>query len=317
MKANRTVSLAPMAGFTDIPFRCLCHDFGADYTVTEMVSAVAVCFGDAKTRTLADIGENEGPVVLQLFGHDPDTVSRAVGILYEDMRIKPAGIEINMGCPVKKIVNNGEGSALMKNIPLACEIITKTAHTCDNLGIPLGVKIRAGWSRDSINAPEFAAAVANAGADVITVHGRTRDMMYAPSSDNEVIKRVRDILPPAKTVIGNGDVTDLDSALRMMKETGADGIAIGRAALGNPWVFREIKEGKKHISSKKERIDTALYLLEEIVKEKGENAGIREARGRVAHFIRTLPGSAKARDEINHAETLEKFRSIMVSLSES
>lgn len=316
--------LAPMAGFTDASFRLLCRWLGAELTVTEMISAAALCFHDKKTARLARLPLDDSPAAVQLFGHDPEQMRRAAGMIasgeYEGAcsAVPPAMIDLNMGCPVKKIVSSGDGSALMKDPLLASRIVKSVREVTDRYGVPLTVKIRAGWDKNSINAPSFAALMADSGASLITVHGRTREQMYAPSSDNGLIRRVREAVSEAVPVIGNGDITTADDALRMINETGCNGVAVGRAALGNVWLFSEIKavsDGKSFTTpTVEDRIAVALQLVSEVVKENGELAGIRESRGRAAHFIRGLRGSSAVRDKLNHAETLSEFKDILNGL---
>ena len=314
------VYLAPMAGFTDAPFRLICTEMGADGTVTEMISAAAVCFGDKMTFKLAAIDKSEGPCALQLFGHDPSQMKEATERLLEFYKDKtfPGSVDINMGCPVKKIVSSGDGSALMRDPELSARIVKSVRTVTDRYKIPLSVKIRAGWDKSCINAPYFASLMAESGASQITVHGRTREQMYAPSSDNGVIRDVRLAVDRSVTVIGNGDICCGGDALRMIQETECDGVAVGRAALGNVWLFSEIKyvaEGKIYTQpTVKERIELAIRLVRDVVAVKGEEQGIRESRGRAAHFIRGIRGSSAVRDALNHASTLDEFTEILYAL---
>ena len=314
------VYLAPMAGFTDVPFRRICSEMGADGTVTEMISAAAVCYDDKKTYKLAAIDDREAPCAVQIFGHDPSMMANAAEKLleYYNGRTKPCFVDINMGCPVKKIVTPGDGSALMKEPPLAARIVRSVREVTDRHNITLSVKIRAGWDKGSINAPYFAALMADSGAELITVHGRTREQMYSPSSDNEVVRLVREAVPDNIPVIGNGDINTAGDAVRMIDETGCNGVAVGRAALGNVWLFSEIKAvmcGKSFTSpTAEDRVKIALRLVKDVVAEKGEVQGIRESRGRAAHFIRGLRGSSAVRDALNHAETLGEFIKILERL---
>lgn len=310
------VGLAPMAGFTDMPFRLLCGECGADFAVSEMISATALVRSDKKTADLAAIDPNEGPCALQIFGHDPDTVAEAAAMLAGR---GPLAIEINMGCPVKKIVSSGDGSALMRDPDLAGRIVEKTARAAHAADLPLWVKIRAGWKRGEITAPSFAETLVGAGADRITVHGRTRDQMYAPSSDDGVIRAVKEAVGGRAEVFGNGDITDPDRALEMIRGTGCNGILVGRAALGDPWVFGRIKaalSGKDipPLPTKEERVTAAIRLLRAVCDLYGEERGVRESRGRAARFIRGIRGSAAVRDRLNHAETADEFEAILSQL---
>ena len=319
------VGLAPMAGFTDEIFRLMCAEGGADFCVTEMISAAALCYRDEKTPRLAERRRGEAPCAVQIFGHDPVQMAEAAEIILDEIGpadgvgTPPAAIEINMGCPVKKIVKSGDGSALMRDVKLASEVAGAVADVTSPRGVPLWVKIRAGWDKNSVNAPEFAVAMADAGASRITVHGRTRDQMYAPSSDNGVIRRVRETLAPSVEVFGNGDVTSGEDAARMIDETGCDGILVGRAALGDPWIFREIKDflhtgGTGSPPAKEDRIGAALRLMRELCEKKGEIVGVRESRARVGHLIRGVRGSAAARRLINHAVTAAEFEKTLTDL---
>ena len=320
MDLKNKVILAPMAGATDAPMRRLCFSLGADMAVTEMVSAKAICYKDEKTGVLSSITGGEGDVALQLFGHEPDVVAYAAeaavtgNISGARFDHPPCAIDINMGCPVRKIVTSGDGCALMRDPGLAADIVRKTASVLSEYGVPLTVKIRSGWDKNSINAPYFAAKMAEAGAAAVTVHARTRDQMYAPSADLSVIRAVKDELKDFP-VIGNGDIKSAEDAVRMMDVTGCDSVMIGREALGNVWIFSEIRallRGEKYASPDvKTRIDTALSLIRDIISEKGEFVGVREARGRAAHFIKGMRGAPQVRDRINHAETYEDIETIL------
>ncbi len=311
------VGLAPMAGFTDSPFRLMCAARGADFAVSEMISATALTRGDGKTAALARIDPGEAPCALQIFGHDPGTAAEAAAILAESRR--PCAVEINMGCPVRKIVSSGDGSALMRDPALAAKIVRAAADALAPFGLPLWIKIRAGWSRDTVNAPSFAAGLAEAGAARITVHGRTRDQMYAPSSDNGVIRAVREAVGGSAEVFGNGDIASSADAVRMVEETGCDGVLVGRAALGDPWIFSRIKAAFSGLPepeppTEKERVTAAAELFSRICDLYGESVGVREARGRAAHFIKGIKGSAAVRGRLNRASTRREFEEILLSL---
>ena len=319
MNNTPTLILAPMAGFTDSPFRKLCRKHGADVTVTEMVSSVATVFNDEKTLKLAHIDAGDSPSGVQLFGHDPDTVAKAAVITVEKhMGEIPSFIDINMGCPVKKIFNSGDGSALMESPALCGEIVYKTKKALEPYNIPVTVKIRAGVDAEHLNAVPVAVKCAEAGACAITVHARTRDEMYTPGIRPEIIKAVRDAVPQEVKVIGNGDIASVDDAAKMLRETGCDGLMIGRASLGDPWIFSGIKRGltMKDYSEPtvEDRVHTAVSLVRDIVELKGEFSGIHEARGRASHFIRGIPGAAAVRGRLNSAETLAEFESIISEL---
>lgn len=318
MTTPLTSSLAPMAGFTDSAFRKICARFGASYCVSEMISAMAMVMNDRKTAELARIDDDEAPVILQIFGHDPSVMAHATATLLDGKfsgckyATSPAGIDINMGCPVKKIVTSGDGSALMKNIDLARRIISSVYAECAKRGIPLSVKFRLGWDSESIAAPEFAVAAASEGASRITLHTRTREQMYSPSADPSRIVDVVNALESAglrKKVIlvGNGDVCSCDDAEKYIS-FGCDEVAIGRAALGNPWLFSELSSPDAFISPTLEEIKSLIIeFVTSVVAMKGESVGIRESRGRAAHFIKGIRGSAALRDRLNKCVTLEEF----------
>lgn len=316
-------SLAPMAGYTDAVFRRICSEMGADYAVSEMISAMALVMGDKKTADLAKIHPGEGPVVLQIFGHDPKIMADAARILLTgnypgcSYAAPPAGIDINMGCPVKKITSNGEGSALMKNIPLAGEITASVAEVCHSFGVPLSVKHRLGWDDGTVIAAEFAHAMVEAGADKITLHTRTREQMYAPYADPEACRDAAAALEPLNVpLVGNGDIESLTDAQRYL-DMGCREVSVGRAALGNPWLFAQLKSPETFVPpSLEEIIGLVSRFVTEITADKGETVGIRESRGRAAYFIRGMRGSAKIRDRLNHAETLVEFLKILESIQQ-
>lgn len=304
--------LAPMAGFSDHAMRVICHKHGAEYSVSEMVSATAVRYGDKKTEALSKIGENEGEVAVQIFGSDPDTMAYATEKLSTGLAGRiPAAIDINMGCPVRKIYSNGEGSALMRSPGLISEIVGACVGATS---LPVTVKIRTGIDSENINAVECALAAESGGASLITVHGRTREMMYSGEVDLETIARVKGAV--RIPVIANGDVKCLADAKRMLSLTGADGIMIGRGAIGNPFLFEEIRAGILGISytppTLSERIETALCQLSLAIEEKGETRAVLEARGSIALYLHGFRGSARLRAEINKATTYsEVFRAMM------
>ena len=316
--------LAPMAGMTDGAFRHIARKAGAEYCVSEMISSVAMCYGDRKTATLARIAEDDTPLAIQLFGHDPDMMAKAAHMIASgefagcDYAVRPSAIDINMGCPVKKITSSGDGSALMKKPELAAEIVGRVKREADRYGLPVTVKIRAGWSGNEITAPDFAVRLASAGADAIYVHARTKDQMYAPPVLPEVIARTREAVPASVPVIGNGDVRNADDAIRMMRDMGCDGIMIGRAALGDPWVFAETAaklSGTEYTApTVAEKIDASLEMLRLMIEADGETSAIRQARARAAYFVRDMRGAAAVRGELNKAETYEEYAAILKKL---
>lgn len=313
--------LAPMAGFTDLPMRRQCRRFGAEYTVTEMVSAAALCYGDLKTANLAYLTEDDAPCAIQLFGHDSEQMAQAVTMMasgeYAGSRslVAPAAIDLNMGCPVKKIVSGGDGSALMRSPELVRDLTRAAVDAAEKYHVPVTVKIRAGWDGDHKNAVEIALAATSAGASAVCVHGRTREQMYRPGVDLDVIAAVRDALPAHIPVIGNGDVCDAASYKEMIDKTGCDGVAIGRAALGNPWVFDQIRcalTGESFTPpTEADRRREAMILARDIVGEHGDSAAARECRGRVAHFLTGVRGAAAIRGRIHGAESLSEIEEIL------
>lgn len=303
--------LAPMAGVTDLPFRLLCSEQGAGMTGMEMVSAKAILYGNKNTEGLLAIHPQEGPVSLQLFGSDPKIISEMAARIEE----RPfAVLDLNMGCPVPKIVNNGEGSALMREPKLAGEIIAATVKAVSK---PVTVKIRKGFDEAHVNAVEIAKIAEDAGAAAIAVHGRTREQFYSGQADWEIIAKVKEAV--SIPVIGNGDVTDGENARRMLLETGCDGVMIGRGARGNPWLFGEIaaflEDGRilpaPSMEEKKKMILRHAALQLEI---KGEYTGVREMRKHLSWYTAGLPNSARLRGQVNLAECFEQIEGLVESL---
>lgn len=294
VKLSRTAALAPMAGVADRAYRLMCKKYGAAYVVSEMVSAKGICYSDRKTAELCTITAPERPMGIQLFGNEPEFMANAVEIV---KRFEPDIIDINMGCPVPKVVGTGAGSALMKDTGLAAEVCEAAVKAAGD--IPVTAKIRSGWSADSINAVEMAKALESAGAAAIAVHGRTRDQFYSGDSDSNVIRDVKQAVKIP--VIGNGDVKDLDSCLKMDEDTGCDLVMIGRGSYGNPFVFDEIAShfrGEEYtpptVAGKMEVMLEHIRLILEI-SEKSEELAMHEARKHAAWYMNGYYGSAKFR----------------------
>ena len=311
--------LAPMAGFTDKAMRLVCHNFGAEYCISEMVSAKAVVFGDKKTHALARLTEAEGPCAVQIFGSEPSVMAEAAATLArgEDGGVPPVAIDINMGCPVNKIFSNGEGSALMKNPDLIYRIVSAVSSAIE---IPCTVKMRTGTTPDAKCAVECALAAEEGGAALVAVHGRTRVEMYSGVANMQDIKNVKESLHIP--VIANGDICSGADALRTLRETGADGIMVGRAAIGNPFLFSEIlaalSGGEYTPPSLDERIKTALFQLSVAIEEKGEGVAVRESRKQIALYLHSFRGAAAIRAKINRAETyLEVEEALQIANEEN
>ena len=321
------IFLAPMAGVSDKSFRTLCRRFGAEYTVSEMVSAKALCYeqmskkasADTPTAALCEVRHEDGPMAIQLFGSEPDFIAEAARLIetreYKNCisDIAPAAIDINMGCPVRKITSNGEGSALMKDPALAARIVEATVKATS---LPVTVKIRAGWDSESINAPEMAKMLESAGASVICVHARTKEQLYFPGIDLSVIARVKESVKIP--VIGNGDIYCAADARKMINETGCDGVMIGRGAQGNPWIFSEIvtalEGGEYTPPTLSERFDVAREHLYMMIADKGERVGMAEAKKHMAWYLFGIDGAAKARNAVMKADTPEDIIEVFNSL---
>ena len=300
--------LAPMAGVTDLPFRLLCKEQGAGLLCMEMVSAKAILYKNKNTKELLTIDPRENPVSLQLFGSDPDIVA---GIAHQ-IEDRPFDIlDINMGCPVPKIVNNGEGSALMKNPKLAGEIIKKTVNAVQN---PVTVKIRKGFDDDHVNAVEMAKIAEDAGAAAIAVHGRTREQYYAGKADWDIIRQVKEAV--SIPVIGNGDLLTPEDVTAMKEQTGCDGFMIARGAQGNPWIFRQILhyfETGEHLEKPSFAEVTQMILRHArmLMDFKGDYIGIREIRKHAAWYTAGYPHSSQLRVKINEVESYEELEELL------
>lgn len=303
VQIDSKLALAPMAGVCDLAFRDVCRSFGAGLTYTEMVSAKALVYKDQKTKSLLRLGENEHPAAAQIFGSDPDCMGEAAAMAQE---LSGADIiDINMGCPVGKVVKSGDGSALMLDPDRAMAIISKVAAsvTC-----PVTIKIRKGWDKGKVNAVQFAKMAESAGAAAIAVHGRTRVQMYAGTADWDIIRDVKNSV--SVPVLANGDVFTAEDAVRILRYTGADMAMVGRGAFGNPWLFREAEAALlglplPPLPPLRERIDVALAQFETAKRFKGEKIACLEARKHLAWYLKGVPHAGFFRDKVSRVETLE------------
>jgi nifR3 family TIM-barrel protein len=308
IKINGNLVLGPMAGVTDLPFRLLCKEQGADLIYTEMVSAKGIQFNNKNTESLLVVKEDERPVALQLFGADPYIMSEtAKRIEHRNFDI----LDINMGCPVPKVVNNGEGSALMNDPKLVGEIVRAVSSAISK---PLTVKIRKGFNDTTVNAVEIAKIAEDNGAAAIAVHGRTREQYYSGKADWNIIKEVKEAV--SIPVIGNGDVFTPEDTIRLVKETGCDGIMIARGVRGNPWLFNQIKEYQRTgISPEKPTIDEAVKMMlkhtKMSIEYKGEYIGIREMRKHVAWYTTGYPMATKIRQRVNEVTDYNQLENLL------
>ena len=307
---NRYI-LGPMAGVTDLPFRLLCREHGAGLLCMEMVSAKAIMYNNRNTEQLLTIHPDERPVSLQLFGSDPKIMSEMAKRIEE----RPFAIlDINMGCPVPKVVKNGEGSALMKDPKLVYEIVSSMVKAIEK---PVTVKIRKGFDDDHVNAVEIARIIEEAGAAAVAVHGRTREQYYSGKADWDIIRQVKEAV--SIPVIGNGDVTSPERAEELVRRTGCDGVMIARGAQGNPWIFSEMityeETGVVPPRPGKEELKEMMLRHARLQLEyKGEYSGIREMRKHVAWYTKGIPGAARLREKINAVESLGELENLLTSL---
>ncbi len=305
---DNNIILAPMAGVSDLPFRLLCREQGAGLVCTEMISAKAISFGNKNTAALMETARAERPVSLQLFGSDPDIISRMAAYIEE----QPFDIlDINMGCPVPKVAGNGEGSALMRDPKLVGEIVSRTARATKK---PVTVKIRKGFSEEEVNAVEIARIAEASGAAAVAVHGRTREQYYSGRADWDIIRQVKEAVHIP--VIGNGDVNSAQRAKQLLEETGCDAVMVGRAARGNPWIFREIREYLETgtIPERPPREEIRRTMLRHAamqIEHKGEYVGIREMRKHISWYTAGYPNSAKLRGAINLVESYGELEQLL------
>ena len=307
VELENNIILAPMAGITDLPFRIIAKKYGPGLSCTEMVSSKAIFHDDTKTKLLLKINESERPVSVQIFGSDVETM------VFAAKYVEPIAdiIDINMGCPAPKVVKNGDGSKLLLNLDFAEEIVKSVVNAVNK---PVTVKFRKGWNNSNIVAVEAAKRFEKAGASALTIHGRTREDYYSGNCDLKIIKQVKEAVNIP--VIGNGDVRDVESAKRMFDYCNVDGIMIGRASLGNPWIFKNIIEGTdsenfSYFVSKEERLKTMLEHIDLGIKEKGEYVGIREMRKHISGYTKKLPNSSEFREKMNRMEDKDELKSFI------
>lgn len=303
VELENNLILAPMAGVTDLPFRKICKEFGPGLVCTEMVSSKAIFYDDSKTKLLMNMDGEKRPISMQIFGSDEETMGYSAKYVSELSEI----VDINMGCPAPKVVKNGDGSKLLLDIEKAEKVIKSVVK---NSNKPVTLKLRKGWDLNNIVAVEFAQMAEKAGVSAITIHGRTRTEMYSGKADLDIIKKVKESV--SIPVIGNGDVVDEESALKMFEYTGVDGVMIGRATFGNPWIFERIKHfletGEKlPETSREEKLRIIRKHIELELKEKEEITAIRELRKHIAWYTKNMPNSSEFRNEINRIEDKDEL----------
>ena len=298
IELRNNILLAPMAGITDLPFRLICEKYGAGLCCTEMISSKGLYYNDSKTKLLLNLKGEQRPVAAQIFGSDVEALKYAASYVSDFVDI----VDINMGCPAPKIVKNGDGSKLLLNLELVEEIATEVVKSSK---VPVTAKIRKGWDANHIVAVETAKILEKSGISAITIHGRTREEYYSGNADWEIIKKVKEAVNIP--VIGNGDIKSKEDALKMFEQTNVDGIMVGRAAIGNPWIFEEIVgylQGKEQRQvSKEERLETILEHINLAVEEKGENIAIKEMRKHLAYYIKNMKDASRLREKINKIDT--------------
>lgn len=307
VELQNNIILAPMAGLTDLPFRLVCEKYKPGLVVTEMVSSKALYYNDEKTKQLLKMDGEKRPVSAQIFGSDVETMAYGASYVSKIADV----VDINMGCPAPKVVKNGDGSKLLLDLDKVYEIVKTVVK---NSTVPVTVKIRKGWDNDHIVAVEAAKVIESAGASAITIHGRTRSEYYTGVADWNIIKEVKESVNIP--VIGNGDIKSPEDAKKIFEQTNCDGIMIGRATLGRPWILEQIRtyleNGTIRKITNKEILETILNHIDLEVKEKGEYTGIREIRKHICYYLKGLPGASSVRDKINHLESKEEVQKELV-----
>ena len=306
VEINNNVFLAPMAGITDVPYRSICKEFGAGLTYSEMISAKGMHYNDEKTKLLMKKAVNETPFAVQIFGSDADILAKVAEEISDSADI----IDMNMGCPAPKVVKNGDGSKLMLSPDLIDEITKKVVEKAN---VPVTIKIRKGWDKEHVNAVQIAKIAEKNGVSAITVHGRTREEFYSGKADWDIIKEVKDSV--SIPVIGNGDITGIEAANEIFEKTNCDAIMIGRASLGNPWIFEEIISGQKVNKTCEDVKKMIEKHLEMLIKEKGEYTAIREMRKHIAWYIKGFANAAEIRKRVNEIDELEELKNMIQNIS--